>query len=324
MTNRNNHKTKRFFAAILVFVSVLLYNNAFAQFTLKATTDTAHYLIGDYIKLKLAATYDSSYTIQFPVLPESIQLDSLHTVEVIAVDYSDSTINGKIIKHNAVYTLMAFDSGSYNFQPLTVLFFDKKENLVDSLQSNALQFFVATVEVDTAQGIKPIKEPLDLPFTIAEIKDQLIYGTLILLLIVLAIYLYLKYRNKPKPIVEAAPEIKRPSHEIALEKLESLKQQKLWQQGEVKAYHSALSEIMREYLENRFDIVALEATTDEIVEKMRIFAVAKEQKIVLQEMLELADLVKFAKVNPLPDEHERSYKIAYDFVMTTKYEELKQ
>jgi len=324
MTNRNNHKTKRFFAAILVFVSVLLYNNAFAQFTLKATTDSTQYLIGDYIKLKLAATYDSSYTIQFPVLPESIQLDSLHTVEVIAVDYSDSTINGKIIKHNAVYTLMAFDSGSYNFQPLTVLFFDKKENLVDSLQSNALQFFVATVEVDTAQGIKPIKEPLDLPFTIAEIKDQLIYGTLILLLIVLAIYLYLKYRNKPKPIVEAAPEIKRPSHEIALEKLESLKQQKLWQQGEVKAYHSALSEIMREYLENRFDIVALEATTDEIVEKMRIFAVAKEQKIVLQEMLELADLVKFAKVNPLPDEHERSYKIAYDFVMTTKYEELKQ
>jgi hypothetical protein len=323
MTNRNYHNAPKLFAA-MVFVSVLFCNNAFAQFTLKATIDTSNYTIGDYIKLKLAATYDSSYTIQFPVLPETIQLDSLHSIEVIATDFSDSTINGKIIKHNAVYTLMAFDSGSYSFQPLTVLFFDKKENLVDSLQSNTITFFVATIEVDTAQGIKPIKDPLDLPFTIAEIKDQLIYGTLVLLLIILAIYLYLRYRKKPKPIVEAAPEIKRPSHEIALEKLEDLKQQKLWQQGEVKAYHSALSEIIREYLENRFDIVALEATTDEIVEKMRIFAVAKEQKMALQELLELADLVKFAKVKPLPDEHERSYKIAFEFIMATKYEEHKQ
>lgn len=323
MTKINIHKAKSFFVGQLVFVAVSFYNNAFAQFTLKATTDTIHYLIGDYIQLKLSATYDSSYTVQFPFLPETIQLDSLHIVELISTNFSDSTINGKIIKHNAVYTLMAFDSGTYNFQPLTVLFFDKKENLVDSLQSNALQFFVATVEVDTSQGIKPIKEPLDLPFSIAEIRDQLIYGTLISLLIILAIYLYLKYRNKPKPVVEVTPEIKRPSHEIALEKLEALKQQKLWQQGEVKAYHSALSEIIREYLENRFDIVALEATTDEIVEKMKIFAVAKEQKTALQELLELADLVKFAKVNPLPDEHERSYKIAYEFVMATKYEELK-
>lgn len=324
MTKISIYKAKRFFTGLLMFVAVLLCHNATAQFTLKATTDTSHYLIGDYIQLKLAATYDSSYTVQFPILPESIQLDSLHTVEVIATNFSDSTINGKIIKHNAVYTIMAFDSGRYIFKPLTVLFFDKKENLADSLLSNATEFFVATIEADTTQGIKPIKQPLDLPFTIAEIKDQLIYGTLILLVVALAIYLYLKYRNKPKPVAIEVIIPKRPSHEIALEKLEALKQQKLWQQGEVKIYHSALSEIMRAYLENRFDITALEATTDEIVEKMKIFAIVKEQKIVLQEMLELADLVKFAKVNPLPDEHERSYKIAYGFVMNTKYEAHKE
>lgn len=318
MTNRNNHKAPKLFAAVLVLVSVLLGYNAFAQFTLKATTDTSNYTIGDYIKLKLAATYDSSYTVQFPVLPETIQLDSLHSLEVIATDFSDSTINGKIVKHNAVYTLMAFDSGSYNFQPLTVLFFDKKENLVDSLQSSTTTFFVAIIEVDTSQGIKPIKEPLDLPFIFAEIKDYIIYIVLGWLILALLIYIFVNLRKKTKPVVEVVVP-KRPSHEIALEKLEALKQQKLWQQGEVKAYHSALSEIIREYLENRFDIVALEATTDEIVEKMRVFAVAKEQKMVLQEMLELADLVKFAKVNPLPDEHERSYKIAYEFVMATKY-----
>jgi hypothetical protein len=199
-----------------------------------------------------------------------------------------------------------------------VFFFNKKSNTIDSLVTEPIVFRVETVAADTTQAIKSIKEPLDLPFIFAEIKNELIIGAIILLLIGLIVY-YLLTRKK-KPIVIEQVEIKRPSHEIALEKLNALKEQKLWQKGEVKAYHSALSEIIREYLENRFKILALEATTDEIVEKMRIFSIPKEQKIVIEEMLQLADLVKFAKVKPLPDEHERSFDIAYNFVQATKYE----
>jgi len=290
----------------------------FAQFTLKSSLDTNQYLIGDYIKLKIQATYDSGYDARFPLFEKSIQIDSLLTIEPIDIIEQDSSLNGKIIKKNITYFFSAYDSGNYTFPPVMVFFFNRQNNAVDSLLTEPISFRVETIAADTTQALKPIKEPLDLPFIFAEIKNELIIGGLILLLIAVIVY-YLLTRKK-KPVVVEQVEVKRPSHEIALEKLQALKAQKLWQKGEEKAYHSALSEIVREYLENRFRIVALEATTDEIVEKMRIFSIPKEQKIVLQEMLELSDLVKFAKVKPLPDEHERSFEIAYRFIQATKYE----
>jgi len=292
--------------------------NLSAQFTLKSSLDTNTYLIGDYIKLKLQITHDSSYEARFPLFEKSIQIDSLLTIEPIDTVEQDSSLNGKIVKKNITYFFSAYDSGNYIFPPVMVFFFNRQNNAVDSLITEPVSFRVETIAADTTQAIKPIKDSLDLPFVFAEIKNELIIGALVLLLIGVIVY-YLLTRKK-KPVAVQQVEIKRPSHEIALEKLQTLKAQKLWQKGEEKAYHSALSEIVREYLENRFRIVALEATTDEIVEKMRIFSIPKEQKIVLQEMLELADLVKFAKVKPLPDEHERSFEIAYNFILATKYE----
>jgi hypothetical protein len=297
---------------------IVSFFSASAQFTLKAALDTNHYLIGDHIKLQLAVTYDSSYKAKFPELPAQIPLDSILTLEVLDTVFSDSTLSGKIIKHNKTYFLSAYDSGNYFIPSVSVLFFNKKTNTADSLLSDLLFFRVETIEVDTSQAIKPIKEPLDLPFIFAEIKNIVIIAAIVLLLLAVAVYYFLT--RKKKEIVQEVVVPKRPSHEITFEKLNALKEQKLWQKGEVKAYHSALSEIIREYLESRFQIMALEATTEEIVAKMKIFSIQKEQKIVLQEMLELADLVKFAKVTPLPDEHQRSFDIAWNFVQATKYE----
>jgi hypothetical protein len=293
-------------------------NLLFAQYTLKATTDTTHYLIGDHIKLQLSVTYDTSYIIKFPQLPAQIPVDSTLSIEALDTTQTDSTIHGKIIKHQKTYFLSAYDSGNYVIPPLQVLFYNKKTQMSDSLISDPIYFRMETIVVDTTQAIKPIKDPLDLPFIIAEIKNILIGGIVALMLIAVAAYYFLT-RKKKEPVREiVAP--KRPSHEIALEKLNALREAKLWQKGEVKAYHSALSEIVREYLENRFQIMALEATTDEIVSKMKIFSIPKEQKAALQEMLELSDLVKFAKVTPLPDQHQRSFDIAWNFIQTTKYE----
>lgn len=291
----------------------------FAQYTLKASLDTTHYLIGDHIQLHLHATYDTSYAVIFPQLPAQIALDSLLILEALDTIYSDSTRHGKIVKHHMIYHLSAYDSGNYFIPPLPVLFVHKKNLPVDSLLTDTLFFRVETVEVDTSQAIRPIKEPLDLPFIFAEIKNTILLTALGLLLLAIVIYYFLT--RKKKETVRVAPAPKRPSHEIALEKLNALKEQKLWQKGEVKAYHSALSEIMREYLENRFQISALEATTDEIIAKIKIFAIPAEQKQALQQLLELADLVKFAKVIPLPDEHQRSFEWAWTFIQATKYEE---
>ena len=114
-----------------------------------------------------------------------------------------------------------------------------------------------------------------------------------------------------------------PAHIIAFGKLEILKGEKLWQEGKLKQYHSSLTDIVREYIENRYKIQALEQTTDEILWSFRNVAIDEESKTKLKRVLVVADLVKFAKEIPLPAENEMSLTNSYDFINGTKREEEK-
>ena len=127
-------------------------------------------------------------------------------------------------------------------------------------------------------------------------------------------------RNKKKQ-EEIIPEpviIKRPAHTIALEKLDNLDDAKLWQKGQIKEYQSELTFIIREYLENRYDMPALESTTDEITKALRKRDFNKEDETDLQNILQIADLVKFAKATPAEELHQQFLDRAYGFVKKTK------
>ena len=119
-------------------------------------------------------------------------------------------------------------------------------------------------------------------------------------------------------IMVLRPIISHPSHELALQQLEELEQQQMWQNGEVKGYHTALTYIVREYLENRYGIQALEQTTDEILAQLRVrdFDLALSQK--LGDVLQTADLVKFAKAQPTAEFHAQAMTYARSFILETK------
>ena len=108
------------------------------------------------------------------------------------------------------------------------------------------------------------------------------------------------------------------AHEIALEALKKTEEEKLWQQGFFKKYHSMVSEIIRTYIEQRFAIQALEYTTDETLEQLRGNLINDEAKEKLRSLLQLADMVKFAKLQPIAPENEQAISNAYDFVALTK------
>lgn len=159
--------------------------------------------------------------------------------------------------------------------------------------------------------IKPIiREALKL-------SDFYLYLGIIALLLIAGLYFWWrKTKKKESPAEEITIEI--PAHLIALEKLDQLDREKLWQKGEIKEYQTGLTFIIREYLENQFDISALESTTDEITQDLRSFGFSQEINQNLSQILQIADLVKFAKAEPDLDVHQKFLEDARHFVLSTK------
>ena len=112
----------------------------------------------------------------------------------------------------------------------------------------------------------------------------------------------------------------KPAHEIALNKLKALSEKELWQKGMLKEYQSELTYIVREYLEKRYDIHALESTTAEIIRELKNEDISEDHKTQLSDMFRMADMVKFAKATPSLDIQSKLLNEAESFVSNTKKE----
>ena len=172
-------------------------------------------------------------------------------------------------------------------------------------------------EVDTLTQLSPIKPILE---ENRNWKDYL-WLYIFLGLVIFGILLY-RYLTKEEEVVEEIPEIILPPHVIALQKLKDLKKAELWQKGDVKEYQTRLTYTLREYLENRYDMQALESTTAQINEDLRKADVAESWRKKLRDLLQMADLVKFAKAEPEEEFHARVLNEAVEFVEETKKEEV--
>ena len=117
--------------------------------------------------------------------------------------------------------------------------------------------------------------------------------------------------------IRVDPETLRPADEVALEKLDAIKETKIWRDGKVKEYQTELTDVVREYIGRRFDVQSTEKTSDETLRAMKPL-IDKELFAKLSKMLQLADLVKFAKWHTTPDENEQALSTAYEFVNETK------
>jgi hypothetical protein len=131
-------------------------------------------------------------------------------------------------------------------------------------------------------------------------------------------YVVKRLRNKKSlvPFRKAEPPL--PPYEEAVKELDKIKQQKLWQQGRNKEYHTQLTDTLRRYLWRRYGFNAMEMTSYEILEMLREKTDDRTVYDTLRQILRLADFVKFAKLHPLPDENDLSMSNAYSFVNQTK------
>jgi hypothetical protein len=304
-------KAIRFFSLLCILLNLFSLNLQAQDVKAKARLDTTKIMIGDHVKLELLLERPAKLKVTFPLIP-----DSLTKIEIINRSKIDTIASAdkSLITERQVLTITSFDSGHYPVPPFKFVIGNDTSKFVET---EAMLLSVYAPKVDTTQAIKEIKGPMDIPFSYKEIIPYAL-GGLALLAILIAVWYYLKNRKKkPEEIVVKIPE--RPAHEIALEALSNLEKEKVWQtqNNGVKNYHSQLSDIVRTYIELRYKIPAMELTTDEILNNFKRSSMSEELKGYLKQLLELSDLVKFAKAQPLPHEHEMSLAHAYDFVKGT-------
>jgi hypothetical protein len=310
--------------ATLLFALLFISFSAYSQETkVNATLDSNAIQIGQQVKLKLSIQYrvdkGKQVNVSWPQVTDTIRKE----IEVVGQTKTDTIINKNdpfLFTLEKTLYITSFDSGYWAIPPFKfIVNADTNGILTDPL---LLQ--VNTIAVDTTIAIKGIKPPYEESYSWLDwLKDNMyvVYGGLAAILLIIIIFFVTRYYKKVKPveIIVEAPKI--PADVIALEKLEKLNEEKLWQNGKLKQYHIAITDILREYIEGRFKIQALEQTTDEILFGFRNVAIDDDSRKKLKAILILGDLVKFAKEQPLAHENEMCMQNSYDFINGTKREE---
>ncbi|MEK6615497.1 MAG: hypothetical protein AABZ32_05215 [Bacteroidota bacterium] len=308
--------------SLLIATPILFSFSSFSQnVRVSVELDTNAILIGQQAKIKLQVEYKTDQgdiKIDFPKITDTI----IKQIEVVGQTKIERFIpdsnDMSRLAQTQTFIITSFDSGYYAIPPFKFIINGDSSK---AIETEPMLFAVNTVAVDTTKNIKDIKPPIEVPFSWKEYLPYIYWGLGALAILAGIIYLIRYYLKKRKP--KLLPEIiipKIPPHVTALERLEKLKEEKLWQQGKLKQYHSELADITRQYIEHRFYIHAMEQVTDEIMYSFRTVDMGDELKMKLRQVLFLSDLVKFAKEQPLPNENDLSWSNAYQFVMATKLE----
>ncbi len=308
---------------IILIVALLLFSGAVNAQRIKATArlDSTNILLGDQVKLFLEIDHPKNVEVEFPQVPDTIK----SLIEVLGRSKIDTVImdDEEFLKQIQAYTITCFDSGSYRIPPYW--FKINIDGHIDSIPSNGITLNVYSMKVDTTKGPTDIKMPYDAPLTLKEVTPYILGVILIGAIIFLILYSIKRKRNN-KPIFARPKKPKEPPHIVALRELDRIKREKIWQKGKQKQFYSEVTEALRVYIEDRFGINAMEQTSDETIESFRINKglLTEKQFNEVSQILKLADLVKFAKYTPLPDDDNKSLTNAYLFVNETKKVEEKK
>ncbi len=299
----------------LIVLSLLLSSCSvmFAQVSATFKGDSAKIEIGDHLNMRFVVNAPKDFVVDFP----RFDGDSIGKIDIIKKDKIDTAQLGANTIYSQNLTVSAYDEGQYFFSPIKVYFLNKATGAVDTAYTNDWLLTVTSMQVDTSKPIKPIKAPLKVPYKLNEFTWWIIAALALIIAAIIGFVLYRKYKKKPEAVV-ARPKPKDPAHIWANKELRKLEQEKLWQKDEVKQYHSRLTDILRSYLEYRYDYYAMEATTEEIQQEIAKLDINLDATGKLMETLRLADYVKFAKMNPAPDQNTKSLQNAFAFVEQTK------
>lgn len=285
-----------------------------------ASIDSTNILLGDQVKLFLEIDHPKSVDVTFPYVPDTLveYIEVLERSKIDTFELDDESFQKQIQS----FLITSFDSGSYRIPPFW--FKIDLDGRLDSIPSNGVTLNVYSMAIDTTRGPTDIKYPYDAPVTLKEVIPYIL-GIILIAAILFFIFYAIKRKKNNKPLFVIPKKPKEPAHIVALRELDRIKNEKIWQQGKTKQYYSEVTETLRKYIEDRFEIQAMEQTSDETIESFRKQKGLLKDKTFenLGKILKLADLVKFAKYQTLPDDDNMTLVNAYFFINDTKPEEKK-
>ncbi|MFP4369527.1 MAG: hypothetical protein ACLFR2_08100 [Candidatus Kapaibacterium sp.] len=302
----------RFFLAIII----IIINSAAVigqEPDIKLNADTNNVRIGEWIGLDLRVKADTSINLKWPDINETV--GSLELIEDSGIDTAEAA---GYYEMSRKLTVTSFDSGSYSVPPFSFVYERQGFDRPFAVSTDSLMLNFRTVTVDTSKPIRDIKPVMDVQMSIWRYWPYML-GGLLLIAAAAAVYLILKNRKRNKAEIKQEsydPQI--PPHIFALRELKNLENEKLWQKDRIKQYHIRLTEIIRIYIERRFNIPAPELTSEELLDFAQRMDMSDEAKSNLRQILHTADLAKFAKFKPMPDENTLSMSNAVNFVEITK------
>jgi hypothetical protein len=276
-----------------------------AQISVSATTPKTDYLIGDRIPVQLTVKHPKGYTFSWPLLTEG--LEGLELSDSVIANH-DTTVRDTIISSKTV-NLAAFDSGTYTYPSRAFVFQKAGDTAHVSIESDPLKVHVNVITVDTTKDIKPIVGPIQV-----QSGRSWVWWILGIAIVLLAAAIYF-FRNKskaPEPLHPSQPS--RPPKEVALEALDELEKEKLYEKDDMKQHYIRLAEIMKRFLADSYGFNALEMTTTRTIKRSEKYLQNPSLHSQLSALLRTADLVKFAKWTSAKEEAVENLDIARNIV----------
>jgi hypothetical protein len=286
---------KAFFFLFLLSSTMLAQE---VRLTAKAEADT--FRLGSWIDVQVKGEVNATVDTIAPALK-----DSLGLLEVVKVERSGTEPRWLI-------RLTTIDSGKVFLPPIEFDYKVKDDTSTHKAYTNSLLLNITGLAIDPKGEIKDIKPPMRAPWLFEDYLPYLI--ALIVIALLAGGFYYLWRKKKQKQDLLADIKVIIPPHREALAALRVLEEKKLWQQGFVKQYYSDVTEIIRHFFERRWGIIALELTTDEILLQMKHIPDALSVWKEMESFFITADLVKFAKYEPSPVEHDNEMRSAYEIV----------
>lgn len=283
--------------------------------TVEASLDSFQIYIGQQTKLRIQASAPRGEKIVFPIFQDTL----VGGVELIGTPSFDTLYldEGKVQQVAATYTITSFDSALYSLPPVPV----KVGEMEYKTNHLVLKVYNVPVDVSKPDEFFPLRPQMNAPFAWSDWAYLVWLSFAMLLLLIAGVGLIAFYRDNAPIIRKIIRKPPMPPHQKALQEIEQVKQDKLYETSGEKEYYTKLTEILRNYIYRRFGFNAMEMTSSEIIARLQQEDLKDNEAFIeVKTLFQTADLVKFAKWMPEMNENDYHLLCAVTFINETKQE----